>query len=146
MRRGESKSKGLRRGRTRSAVTKVKARAGRRDAAAALAKKLAEKTRELAESLERETAASKVLQVISSSPSDLEPVFKTILENATRICGAKFAILRLREGENFRLAAMHNPPPAYAESRDREPLYRPPVCTENLNPDVMVVEAAEERV
>lgn len=127
MRRGESKSKGLKRGgRTRSGPAKAKAR-GRKDAStAALAKKLAAKTRELAEAHERETAASKVLQVISSSPSDLEPVFKTILENATRICGAKFAILRLREGENFRLAAMHNPPPAYAELRDREPLYRPP--------------------
>ena len=128
MRRGESKAKGLKRGgRIRPAPTKAKARAGHKDASsAALAKKLEAKTRELAESLERETAASKVLQVISGSPSDLEPVFKTILENATRICGAKFAILRLREGENFRLAAMHNPPPAYAESRDREPLYRPP--------------------
>ena len=128
MKRGDSKSKGLKRGgRIRSAPTKAKARAGHKDASsAALAKKLAAKTRELAAAHERETAASKVLQVISSSPSDLEPVFKTILENATRICGAKFAILRLREGENFRLAAMHNPPPAYAESRDREPLYRPP--------------------
>ena len=111
----------------RSAPTKAKARAERKDASsAALAKKLAAKTRELAAAYERETAASKVLQVISSSPSDLEPVFKTILENTTRICGAKFAILRLREGENFRLAAMHNPAPAYAESRDRQPLYRPP--------------------
>src|ERR1700730_5966816 len=128
MRRGESKAKGLRRGgRTRPAPAKAKARAGHKDASsAALAEKLAAKTRELDEAHERETAASKVLQVISSSPSDLEPVFKTILENATRICGAKFAILRLREGENFRLAAMHNPPSAYAESRDREPLYRPP--------------------
>ena len=128
MRRGESKAKGLKRGgRTRSAPAKAKARAGHKDASsAALAEKLAAKTRELDEAHERETAASKVLQVISSSPSDLEPVFKTILENATRICGAKFAILRLREGENFRLAAMHNPPSAYAESRDREPLYRPP--------------------
>ena len=128
MRRGESKAKSLKRGgRIRSAPTKAKARAGHKDASsAALAKKLAAKTRELAAAHERETAASNVLQVISSSPSDLEPVFKTILENATRICGAKFAILRLREGENFRLAAMHNPAPAYAELRDRQPLYRPP--------------------
>ena len=128
MRRGESKAKSLKRGgRIRSAPTKAKARAGRKDASsAALAKKLAAKTRELDEAHERETAASKVLQVISSSPSDLEPVFKTILENATRICGAKFAILRLREGDNFRIAALHNMPPAYAESRERDPLYRPP--------------------
>jgi signal transduction histidine kinase len=127
MKRGESKSKGLKPGgRIRSASTKAKTCAKPKDAAAALAEKLAAKTRELDEAHERETAASKVLQVISSSPSDLKPVFKTILENATRICGAKFAILRLREGENFRLAAIHNPPPAYAESRERQPLYRPP--------------------
>src|SRR5262245_53424745 len=127
MRRGGSKAKSLKRGgRTRSAA-KVKTRVGHKnESSVALVRKLAEKTRELAEAHERETAASKILQVISSSPNDLEPVFKTILENATRICGAKFAILRMREGENFRLAAMHNPPPAYAESRDREPLYRPP--------------------
>ena len=104
---------------------KANARAGRKDAStAALARKLAEKTRELDEAHERETAASKVLQVISSSPSDLEPVFKTILENATRICGAKFAILRLREGDNFRIAALHNMPPAYVEARERDPLYQ----------------------
>jgi GAF domain-containing protein len=128
MRRGESKAKGFKRGgRIRSAPAKAKARAGRKDASsAALARKLELKARELAEAHERETAASKVLQLISSSPSDLEPVFKTILENATRICGAKFAVLRLREGDNFRIAALHNMPPAYAESRWRDPLHRPP--------------------
>src|SRR5215467_3927657 len=128
MRRGESKAKGLKRGgRTRSDPAKAKARARHKDASsAALARKLEVKARELAEAHERETAASKVLQVISSSPSDLEPVFKTILENATRICGAKFAVLRLREGDNFRIAALHNMPPGYAESRWRDPLHRPP--------------------
>src|SRR5215813_7893432 len=128
MRRGRSKAKGLKRGgQTRSAPAKAKIRAKRKDASsAALARKLEVKTRELAEAHERETAASKVLQVISSSPSDLEPVFKTILENATRICGAKFAILRLREGDHFRIAALHNMPPAYVEARKRDPLYQPP--------------------
>ena len=82
--------------------------------------------KELRESLEQQTATSEVLQVISSSPSELEPVFNTILDNATRICGANFATLRLREGDNFRVAALHNMPPAYAESRERDPLYRPP--------------------
>src|SRR5262245_44728937 len=126
MRRGESKAKRLKRdGRTRSIATKPKERAGRKDGStAALARKLQVQARELAEAHERETAASKVLQVISSSPSDLDPVFKTILENATRICGAKFAVLRLREGDNFRIAAIHNMPPAWLEIRD--PLYGPP--------------------
>ena len=126
MRRGESKAKSLKRGgRIGSAPKKANARPGHKDASsAALARKLAEKTRELDEAHERETAASKVLQVISSSPSDLEPVFKTVLENATRICGAKFAVLRLREGDNFRIAALHNMPPAYVEARERDPLYQ----------------------
>src|SRR6516165_3390845 len=125
MRRGESKAKDLKRGGRIRSAAKAKIRAKRRGAStAALARKLEVKARELAEAHERETAASKVLQVISSSPSDLEPVFETILENATRICGAKFAILRLREGDNFRIAALHNMPPAYVEARKRDPLYQ----------------------
>jgi GAF domain-containing protein len=67
--------------------------------------------------LERQTATSKVLEVISSSPADLKPVFEAILENAVRLCGAKFGNLYLREGDGFRAAAMHNAPPAYAEQR-----------------------------
>src|SRR5262249_8554241 len=75
------------------------------------------RTRELAESLEQQTATSKVLEVISSSPGVLKPVFEAILENAVRLCGAKFGNLYLREGDGFRAAAMHNPPLAYAERR-----------------------------
>jgi hypothetical protein len=86
MRRGVSKAKGLKRGGRIRSAAKAKTRAERKDAStAALARKLELKARELSEAHERETAASKVLQLISSSPSDLEPVFKTILENATRI-------------------------------------------------------------
>src|SRR5215813_8018 len=73
--------------------------------------------RERDEALERETATSEVLRLISKSPGDLELVFRTILENATRICEAKFGVLYLSEGENFRVAAMRNAPPAYAELR-----------------------------
>jgi GAF domain-containing protein len=76
-----------------------------------------QRTRELSESLDQQTAASKVLEVISSSSGDLKPVFEAILENAVRLCGAKFGNLFLREGDGFRAAAMHNSPPAYAERR-----------------------------
>jgi GAF domain-containing protein len=72
---------------------------------------------ELRQSLERQTAASQVLQVISSSTGDLEHVFATMLENAIRICEAKFGALYLIEGDGFRAAAMHNAPLAYEEAR-----------------------------
>ncbi len=79
---------------------------------------------ELRESLEQQTATTDVLGVISSSPGELKPVFQTILENATRICEAKFGILSLTEGDALRVIAMHNPPSAYAELRQREPMMR----------------------
>jgi GAF domain-containing protein/anti-sigma regulatory factor (Ser/Thr protein kinase) len=83
------------------------------------------RSRELSESLEQQTATSEVLGVINTSPGELEPVFRAMLANATRICEAKFGTLYLHEGGAFRLAAMHNAPPAYAESRQREPVFRP---------------------
>jgi GAF domain-containing protein len=87
-----------------------------------------QRTRELTESLEQQTATSEVLKVISSSRGELEPVFRAMLENATRICEAKFGTLYLREGEGFRTVAAHNAPPAYIEARTRE-LIRPPSDT-----------------
>jgi PAS domain S-box-containing protein len=86
---------------------------------------LRERTRELTESLEQQTTTSEVLRVISSSPGDLAPVFRVILENATRLCEAKFGIMWLREGVSFRCVAVHNVPPAFAEERRREPLVVP---------------------
>src|SRR5215831_15051152 len=85
-----------------------------------------ERTRELTESLEQQTATSEVLRVISGSPGDLQPVFDAMLANATRLCEAKFGTLQLRESDStFRVAAMHNPPPVYAEARRRNPLIYP---------------------
>ena len=80
---------------------------------------------ELRVSLEQQTATADVLRVISSSPGDLEPVFNSILQNATRICGASFGNLELSENGAFRLGAMFNAPTAFAEQRTREPLIRP---------------------
>jgi GAF domain-containing protein len=85
-----------------------------------LLNELRQRTTDLSESLEQQTATAGVLSVISSSPGELKPVFQTILENATRICEAKFGTLYLCEGEGFRTVAAHNAPPAYIEARTRE--------------------------
>src|SRR5262249_45449929 len=83
------------------------------------------RTRQLSESLEQQTATAEVLRVISSSPGKLEPVFETLLAEATRLCEAKFGVLWLREGDGFRAVALHGAPPAYAEARQREPVLSP---------------------
>ena len=88
-------------------------------------RELAEAQEHLAEALEQQTATSEVLGIISSSPGGLEPVFQTMLANATRICAAKFGVLWLVEGDAFRAVALHNAPPAFAEERRREPMVRP---------------------
>ena len=85
-------------------------------------KSIALLTRELNEALEQQAATSEVLRVISSSPGDLQPVFRTILENATRLCGAKFGTLYLFDGHAFHATAFHNAPPAFIEHRKRAPL------------------------
>jgi hypothetical protein len=89
------------------------------------ARELAEARRQLSEALEQQTATSEVLQVISSSPGELEPVFKTMLANAVRICEATFGNMYLRDGEVFRIAAAHNTPLPLLEHRRRVPLQRP---------------------
>jgi GAF domain-containing protein len=73
------------------------------------------RTRELTESLEQQTATSEVLQVISTSPGELKPVFQTMLDNAVRICEAKFGILFLYDGDSFDTAALVGVPQAYAD-------------------------------
>jgi GAF domain-containing protein len=80
-----------------------------------------QRTRELSESLEQQTATSEVLKVISSSPGELKPVFEAMLANATRLCEGKFGTLYLYEEGRLRFAAAHNVPPAFAEARGRGP-------------------------
>jgi transcriptional regulator with GAF, ATPase, and Fis domain len=84
---------------------------------------------ELRESLQQQTATSEVLKVISSSPSDLEPVFQALLANATNICGAKFGTLYLYNGDAFYATAFHNAPTAFVEARKNRPLHPAPDST-----------------
>jgi GAF domain-containing protein/class 3 adenylate cyclase len=86
-------------------------------------------TRERDEALEQLTATSEVLQIVSASPDDLERVFQSILENATRICGAKFGTLYLSKEDGFYAAAFHNAPPAFVEARKNQPLRPAPDST-----------------
>jgi two-component system, NtrC family, sensor kinase len=73
-----------------------------------------QRTRELTESLEQQTATSEVLSVISRSPGELAPVFDTMLANATKLCEAPFGGLFLRDAGVLRLVASHVPPSAPA--------------------------------
>jgi GAF domain-containing protein len=91
---------------------------------ARLLHELRQRTGDLTESLEQQTATSEVLGIISSSPGALEPVFQAILENGTRICAAKFGTLWLAEEDSLRAVAVHNPPPGFADLR-RGSLMRP---------------------
>jgi two-component system, NtrC family, sensor kinase len=87
-----------------------------------LLKELRQRTDDLTESLEQQTATSEVLQVISSSPGELEPVFQKMLENATRVCGANFGLMNLWDGDSFTMASSYNVPPAFAALRARMPV------------------------
>jgi two-component system, NtrC family, sensor kinase len=96
-----------------------------------LKKQLEERTRELAEArgqlseaLEQQTATSEVLQTISSSPGELQPVFQAMLANATRLCEAKFGVMWLCEGGGFQSVAVHGPA-AHVEWRRRQPVIYP---------------------
>ena len=77
---------------------------------------------ELRESLQQQTATAEVLQVISSSPGELKPVFEAMLENAVRICEASFGNLLLYDGNAFRHVALHNAPQTWAAEQQRDPV------------------------
>jgi GAF domain-containing protein len=78
---------------------------------------VARTTRELNEAMQQQAATSEVLQLISSSPNDLQAVFSTILKKAVGICDAKFGNIYGWDGEFLNLVAAHNTPPAFAEAR-----------------------------
>ena len=80
---------------------------------------------ETKEALEQQTATSEVLRVISSSPGELEPVFQAMLENATRLCEAKFGTINFYDGDQFRIVAEYNVPTAFTSTRLRQGPFRP---------------------
>jgi signal transduction histidine kinase len=77
-----------------------------------LEQKVEDRTRELTESLEQQTATSEILGVISSSPTDVQPVFDTILTDALRICESHYGAIFRFDGEAFHVAATANVTPA----------------------------------
>jgi GAF domain-containing protein len=86
---------------------------------------LRQRTSDLAETLEQQAATSAVLNVISSSPGELPPVFQAMLENAVRICDAKFGALFRFYGNTFELAAQVDTPPEYVEFFRGQGQFRP---------------------
>jgi signal transduction histidine kinase len=82
------------------------------------------RTRALTEALEQQTATAEVLEIISSSPGELDPVFKAMLEKATQLCEARFGNLFLREEDAFRAVARHGAPAAYEQLWQTDPFVR----------------------
>jgi signal transduction histidine kinase len=78
------------------------------------------RTRDLSESLQQQIATADVLRIISASLGELEPVFNAILQNATRICEAKFGTLYRFDGLAFYHAAGHGTPDALIEAQKRQ--------------------------
>jgi GAF domain-containing protein len=83
---------------------------------ARLLNELRQRTTDLTEALEQQTATSEVLSIISSSRSELDPVFRSMLQNAARLCEAELGTMYFREGDAFRVVAMYGAPPAFVKA------------------------------
>ena len=103
----------------------VKVARRRKPSAANATERIALLTRGRDEALAQQAATSEVLEIISSSPGDLAPVFQTILANATRLCEAKFGEIFRFDGAVFCFAARVNTPPDYAEFQSRRGPFQP---------------------
>ena len=113
-----------------------KAVPGGRSAATSQETEIARLTRERDEALEQQKATSEVLRVIASSTGDLQPVFGTVLANATRLCEASYGALWLCEGDAFRTGALHGDlPQAYIDQWRSGRLFHP-------HPDVVLARVA----
>jgi class 3 adenylate cyclase len=89
---------------------------------ARLLNELRQRTSDLTEALEQQTASAEVLGVISASPGELEPVFQTILQNATRLCEAQNTFIFLRDGEVCRVVARHGFSPEFLKFTEEHPI------------------------
>ena len=81
-----------------------------------LLNELRQRTGDLSEALEQQTATSEILRVISGSPTDVRPIFDAIVRSASRLCGGEYAIVTRYDGELLHLAAQHNPRPGTADA------------------------------
>jgi GAF domain-containing protein len=110
--------------RKRKTVARASPRTGT-DELARLRSELAECRRDLAEAHEQQAATAEILEVISSSPTDLRPVFDAILESATRLCDAHTANLLLRDGDTVLPVAQRGGSAEYAQWVMNRGPYRP---------------------
>ena len=90
-----------------------------------LLNELRQRTDDLTEALEQQTATSEVLRVVSASPGEMKPVFEAMLANALRICEAKFGHILLYDGERYHAAHLHDVPSSYREFWEQNGPLRP---------------------